>query len=78
MTYEPPPGRDALGNVVLGAEEGEMDLTEVSVQELPPDEATVETQRREALKADATWAKVADEWGQTYWKNKVRLYYRIL
>ncbi|KAJ1451458.1 hypothetical protein M885DRAFT_499598 [Pelagophyceae sp. CCMP2097] len=71
MTYEPPPGRDALGNIVAAVEREPEDLCDVSIEAIPADASAVETARREALHAEATWEKVTDDWGQCYWKHKV-------
>lgn len=62
MLYEPPPGRDALGNVVAsdGVDEPR---PATEVEEQPVEE--------EQTRRDDPWVQVTDDWGQQMWKHKI-------
>lgn len=81
--YEPPPGRDALGNVILSDElkEEQIALVQAAAQRNASSikknfsEESVQAGSLEssqsAQRHKDPWIQVTDDWGQSVWKNSI-------
>ena len=65
MLYEPPPGRDELGNVILVVDEDEQSVV---VEETREDEKVTAPKKEDDA---AVWEEKIDQWGQKVWKHRI-------
>lgn len=76
MMYEPPPGRDALGNVVVASVEEEGEITEMRAADGVARDEQVADKSSEMPTTTTTqkvspWIEIFDDWGQKRWKNRI-------